>query len=117
MLPSQINAAELTTYDVDPEGQFARLPVRDRSGTAATLVLPTDCLTQLLMSLPAMVQKALRNRHGDDSMRLAHPIESFNIEAGEALASGARQYILTLCTSGGFAVSFSGSDTDLSSLV
>jgi hypothetical protein len=33
------------------------------------------------------------------------------------LASGARQYILTLCTSGGFAVSFSGSDTDLASLV
>jgi hypothetical protein len=117
MPPGQINAAELTTYDVDPEGQFVRLHLRDRSGNPGTLVLPTDCLTQLLMSLPSMVQKALRNRHGDDSLRLAHPLESFNVEAGEALASGARQYILTLCTSGGFAVSFSGSDTDLASLV
>jgi hypothetical protein len=117
MPPGQINAAELTTYDVDPEGQFVRLHLRDLSGTPRTLVLPTDCLTQLLMSLPGMVQKALRNRHGDDSLRLAHPLDSFNVEAGEALASGARQYILTLCTSGGFAVSFSGSDTDLASLV
>jgi hypothetical protein len=117
MLPSQINAAELTTYDVDPEGQFVRLHLRDRSGTPATLVLPTDCLTQLLMSLPGMVQKALRNRHGDDSLRLAHPLESFNIEAGEAPVSGARQYILTLSTVGGFAVSFSGSEHDLAALV
>jgi hypothetical protein len=117
MLPSQINAAELTTYDVDPKGQFVRLHLRDQHGIPGTLVLPTDCLTQLLMSLPGMVQKALRNRHGDDSLRLAHPLESFNVEAGEALASGARQYILTLCTSGGFAVSFSGSDHDLASLV
>jgi hypothetical protein len=117
MLPSQINAAELTTYDVDPEGQFVRLHLRDLSGKPRTLVLPTDCLTQLLMSLPGMVQKALRNRHGDDSLRVAHPLDSFNVEAGEALASGARQYILTLCTSGGFAVSFSGSDTALASLV
>jgi hypothetical protein len=117
MPQSQINAAELTTYDVDPEGQFVRLHLRDQSGKPGTLVLPTDCLTQLLMSLPAMVQKALRNRHGDDSLRLAHPLESFDVEAGEALASGSRQYILTLCTSGGFAVSFSGSDTDLASLV
>jgi hypothetical protein len=116
MLRSQINVAELTTYDVDPEGQFVRLHLRDRSGNPGTLVLPTDSLTQLLMSLPEMVQKALRNRHGDDSLRLAHPLESFNVEAGEASASGSRQYILTLSTSGGFAVSFSGSATDLASL-
>jgi hypothetical protein len=68
------------------------------------------------MSLPGMVQKALRNRHGDDSLRLAHPLDGFDVEAGEASASGKRQYILTLRTSGGFAVSFSGSDTDLASV-
>ena len=113
---SQINATELTTYDVDPEGRFVRLHFRDEHGTPGTVVLPTECLTQLLMSLPGMVLKALRNRHGDDSLRLAHPLDSFNLEAGEASASGERQYILTLSTSGGFAVSFSGSDTDLASL-
>lgn len=116
-MPSgQIDAAELTTYDVDPQGEFVRLHLKDRNGQAATVVLPTDCLTQLLMSLPGMVQKALRNRHGDDSMRLAHPLESFNVEVGETPASGTPQYILTLCTAGGFAVSFSGSGSDFASL-
>jgi hypothetical protein len=114
--PSQINAVELMTYDVDPDGQFVRLHVRDREGELATLVLPTECLTQLLMSLPGMVQKALQNRHGDDSLRLAHPLESFTVELGETSPSGTRQYILTLSTAGGFAVSFSGSSSDLASL-
>ena len=116
MPPSEIDAAELTTYDVDPEGQFVRLHLKDQNGQTGVVVLPTNCLTQLLMSLPGMVQKALRNRYGDDSLRLAHPLESFNVELGETSASGDRQYILTLSTSGGFAVSFSGSDSDLASL-
>ena len=116
MPSSRIDAAELTTYDVDPQGEFVRLHLKDHSGQTGTVVLPTDCLTQLLMSLPGMVQKALRNRHGDDSLRLAHPLEGFNVEVGEASASGTPQYILTLSTSGGFAVSFSGSDSDLASL-
>ncbi len=113
---SQIDAAELTTYDVDPEGEFVRLHLEDHNGQVATVVLPTQCLTQLLMSLPDMVQKALRNRHGDDSLRLAHPLESFNVELGEPSPAGTPQYILTLATSGGFAVSFSGSHSDLASL-
>jgi hypothetical protein len=116
MPPTEIDAAELTTYDVDPEGQFVRLHLKDHSGQAGTLVLPTDCVTQLMMSLPGMVQKALRNLQGDDSLRLAHPLESFNVEAGETSTTGTRQYILTLATAGGFAVSFSGSETDLASL-
>ena len=88
MPSSQIDAAELTTYDVDPQGNFVRLHLRDHNGQTGTVVLPTDCLTQLLMSLPGMVQKALRNRHGDDSLRLAHPLESFDVEVGETSASG-----------------------------
>ena len=116
MASIQIDGAELTTYDVDTNGEFARLHLKDRSGQACTLVLPTESLTQLLMSLPGMVQKALRNRHGDDSLRLAHPLEGYNVEVGETSTTGDRQYILTLSTSGGFAVSFSGSSSDMASL-
>jgi hypothetical protein len=45
-----------------------------------------------------------------------HRLESFNVELGETSAAGTPQYILTLGTSGGFSVSFSGSHSDLSSL-
>jgi hypothetical protein len=114
---SSIHGGEdVKTYDVDPEGEFVRLHLEDHDGQVGTVVLPTECLTQLLMSLPGMVQKALRNRHGDDSLRLAHPLESFNVELGEPSPTGTPQYILTLATSGGFAVSFSGSHSDLTSL-
>jgi hypothetical protein len=116
MPPSQIDASELTTYDVDPQGEFVRLHLKDLCGQPGMVVLPTECLTQLLMSLPGMVQKALRNRHGDESLRLAHPLETFNVELGETSSTGTPQYILTLGTSGGFSVSFSGSQADMTSL-
>ena len=109
MSVSQIEAASLTTFEVDADGSSVRLYVRDRGGRPACLVLPTACVNQLLMSLPRMVQTALRNAHGDDSLRVAHPIESYRIELGEPSAAGVPQFILTLETSGGFAVSFAAS--------
>ncbi len=106
MNSSQIDAASLTTFDVDPDGARVRIHLRDNSGSPASLVLPTACLNQLLMSLPRMVEAALRNGHGDDSLRVVHPLDRYKIELGESTADGTQQYILTLETGGGFAVSF-----------
>jgi hypothetical protein len=97
----------LTTFDVDPEGHFARLHVRDQSGLPATLKLPTACLTQLLMTLPTMVQMALKNLHGDDSLRLVHSLDHYSLELGQPDGSGNPQFILTLQTGTEFRVSFS----------
>lgn len=102
----QIDATALTTFDIDPSGTYARLHVRDRSGQPATLKLPTDCLNQLLMTLPSMVQTALRNSHGDDSLRLVHSLDHFSLELGQPDADGRQQFILTLQTGNGFGVSF-----------
>jgi hypothetical protein len=55
---NQIEASALTTFQVDPDGAHVRLHVRDRSGSPASVVLPIDCLNQLMMTLPAMVQTA-----------------------------------------------------------
>jgi hypothetical protein len=62
------------------------------------------------------VQTALRNSHGDDSLRLVHPLDHFRLELGEATPGGAVQFILTLETDSGFGVSFAASEELLACL-
>ena len=112
----QIDAAELTTFDVEADGQSVRINVRDHAGRPAALSLPADCLTQLLMALPKMMQKALHNRYRDPSLRVTYPLESFNVELGNASTSASQQFILTLGTPGGFSVSFSASSAEMAHL-
>ncbi|HEV7714562.1 MAG TPA: hypothetical protein VGO53_03140 [Steroidobacteraceae bacterium] len=116
MIANEIDAAALTTFDVDPDGTNVRIHVRDRSGSPASLVLPAACVNQLLMTLPRMVQTALRNSHGDDSLRLVHPLNQFRLELGEASPGGMAQFILTLETGSGFGVSFAASEELLACL-
>ena len=115
-MTSQIDAVALTTFDVAPDGSQVRLHVQDRTGAPATLVLPSTCVNQLLMTLPRMVQTALRASHGDDSLRLVYPLEHFTLEMGEIDAQGERQFILTLKTGGGFSVAFSAAAQSLACL-
>lgn len=112
----QITAAELTTLDVEPGGQSVRMNMRDSDGQPAAVVWPFQCLTQLLMTLPSIIQRALRQQHGDASLRLVHELKGYSIELGEESAAGVRQLIVTLATNGGFYVSFSMSETELTSM-
>lgn len=116
MMAREIHASALTTFDIAPDGAKVRLHVRDGAGLPATLVLPTDCLSQLLMTLPRMVQAALRASHGDASLRLVHPLAGFRFEAGEADAAGRQQFILTLETGDGFSVAFCAPEPLLASV-
>jgi hypothetical protein len=104
-----IDASALTTFTVDPDGARARLNVRDQDDAPATLVLPLESLSQLLMTIPRMICQALQNGHGDESLRLVYPLEGYKLELGEVDWNGAQRFILTLETTGGFAVSFAGS--------
>lgn len=113
---TSIAATELTSFDVDPEGKYVRLHMLDAEGKAHMLGIPTDGLMTLMMTLPDMVRRALRNRYGDESLRLVHALEDFKVELGEPGADGHRQFILTLATHGGFEVSFSATQASLDSL-
>ena len=107
---NEIDAAQLTTFEVALDGSQVRLNVCDRTGEPAALILPAACVNQLLMTLPRMVETALRNSHGDDSLRFVHPIESFSLELAEPKAGGEPQVILTIATGGGFKASFGASE-------
>lgn len=103
---NRILADGLTTFGIAPDGERVSLNVRDHDGTEAALELPTLCLNQMLMTLPRIIQTALRKARNDPSLRLVHALETYTLELGTPDAAGERRLILTLRTSGGFAVSF-----------
>jgi len=72
-------------------------------GQAACLILPIHCIQQLLMTLPRAASKAMRAKHGDDTLRLVFPLGNWKLEH----VAGARELILTLNTPDGFEVAFS----------
>lgn len=112
----QIEAAALTTFEVDPDGARVRLNVLDCNGSPAALVLPVEALNELLMTIPRMITLALQKGHEDESLRVAYPLEQFSLELAHEGRDGLQQFMLTLETKGGFAVSFVGSADRLVSL-
>jgi hypothetical protein len=55
------------------------------------------------MTLPGVIDKALRTRSRDQSLRYAYPLASWAVEQSSDLTRG----IVTLRTAGGFGVCFS----------
>jgi len=104
--PKAVKVAFFTTFGVDAGGVCAELNGRDVCGEPVRFVLPTACLTQLLMTLPAMLQQALQKRSGDDSKRVVYPLDHWRLERGERGPAGEQLYILTVGTEDEFKVSF-----------
>lgn len=102
---TRIDSVALTTFEISPDGERVQLNVRTAAGDEAALVLPTLCVNQLLMTLPSIIESALRKSRGNASLRLAHPLERFSIELADRKGDEAT-YILTLHTERDFRVSF-----------
>ena len=102
-LAADIEAAELSTFEIASDGSRCRMHVVDTRGRPASIDLPSHCLTKLIMTLPRMATAALRAEHRDDSLRIVYPVERMRLE--QAATEGT--LILTLATPDGFEVSFS----------
>ena len=98
-----IEVQTLTTYKVDPEGESVDLGIKDTSGNTATLRMKISELGNLVMTLPSVIEAALRRRYRDASLRYTYPMKSWEVEA----ASDPAHLIVTLRTEDGFGVSFS----------
>lgn len=102
----------LTTFDISPDGDRFCMNFTDQSGSIAGLSLPSECLIQLIMTLPEMASKALKVRYRDDTLRIVYPLGTFRMEA----SSMQEIIILTLATQDGFKVSFGLTDGNLKEL-
>jgi hypothetical protein len=87
---------------VDPDGQGVRLNVTDAEGKPTTLLLSLDQLGSLAMTLPSLMERALKQRHRDDSLRYVYPLGSWTVE----LSATGEVRILSLATPDGFKASF-----------
>jgi hypothetical protein len=111
-MPNTIDVASLTTCLVPHHGTHIHLNFDDIDGRSATLVLPTPCVHQLLMTLPHLLSTALRVQHADASARAVFPLDEWRLEA----AAGTSDLILTMKTPDGFEVAFSLSTATLARL-
>lgn len=97
-----IDALELTSFDVLPDGSRIRIHACDSVGERASISMPTSCLNKLMMTLPAMLRMALQKQFNDSSLRLVHELRECQVEQ----MAGTDGFILTLKTPDGFEVSF-----------
>jgi hypothetical protein len=111
-MSKDIEAAALTDFEIASDGTGVRMNLRDSEGQAASLTLPSECINQLLMTLPSMARLALRARYGDGTLRIVYPIGQWTIER----AGGHRAVVVTFGTPDGFEVSFSLSRDQCESL-
>jgi hypothetical protein len=108
----EIVGRALTTYQVDPAGDSFRLNVEDVDGRPASVVLPVDCLRSPLMTLPGLIEQALKARYSDDTLKVVYPVGDWSLQA----AAGGDRLILTLATPDDFKVSFALTEDDAESL-
>jgi hypothetical protein len=99
----QINTQSLTTCEVAADGGVISLGFVDSTGNPATILLTLNQVGALAMTLPGLIDKALRTRFGDQSLRYAYPLESWVVEQ----SSDPLQAMITLRTVDGFSVCFS----------
>jgi hypothetical protein len=99
---AQIDGNALAGLELADDGSQVRIRVTDSMGMPAYLILPADCIQQLMMALPAAANQVLQLRYKDDSLRIVYPAHRLAIE----LCSDRRAHIVTLETPDGFRVSF-----------
>jgi hypothetical protein len=99
----EIDTQSLTTCEVAADGGAISLGFVDSTGNPATIRLSLNDVGALAMTLPALIDKALQTRFGDQSLRYAYPLESWIVEQ----SSDPSQGMVTLKTVDGFSVCFS----------
>lgn len=97
-----IRANRLTTFSVAADGASVSIGVADESGAPGALVLPSECLQALVMTLPEMAVQTLRRKHDDPNLRLVFPVENWAVET----STEPRRLIVTFATADGFRASF-----------
>lgn len=99
----EITVKALTTCDVAPDGGAISLGFEDTTGKPAAVQVSLNQVGALIMMLPGLLERALKARYGDQSLRYAYPLASWVLEQ----STDTSQRIITLETEDGFKVRFS----------
>ncbi len=99
----EIKVEELTTYSIACDGSSVVLRLTDQTGQPVALTFDIQVLGTLAMTLPTLIEAALRRQYRDASFRYTHPIGDWSIEQ----SNEPTKLIVTMKTKDGFGVSFS----------
>jgi hypothetical protein len=98
----KITLNELTTCGVQPGGEVLELNFVDAAGAPVCLQVPFDHAQAIAMTLPRLLDVALKQVTGNPQARYVFPLGRWSIET----ASDDNCLITTLSTEDGFEVSF-----------
>jgi len=96
-----IISSGLTTCDATEDGQIIRLDFLDEAGEPVSVAFPFRQAAGVMMTLPRLLSKALRQQTRDDTSRYVFSLGRWSIESSEEPC-----LIMTLATDDGFEVSF-----------
>ena len=99
----EIKVRQLTTCEVASDGGAISLGFEDVSGNPAAVSVSLNQVGALIMTLPGLLEAALKARYGDQSLRYAYPLASWVLEQ----STDTTRRIITLETEDGFKVRFS----------
>ncbi|WP_088344616.1 MULTISPECIES: hypothetical protein [Rhodomicrobium] len=102
MTQKDITGEKLVALEISADGCRLRMGFTQPDGDLGTLNFPVECLQSLILTLPQLMEQALRLRYRDESLRLVYPAQTLRIEQ----ASDGTTFIVTMETSDGFSVSF-----------
>jgi hypothetical protein len=100
--PATIRSSRLTTCRITEDGADVGLEFIDQSGKVVAVELSLDQAEVVVMTLPRLLSRAVRQQTGDDEAR-------YVFHLGEWVIEGAKEHsclIATLKTENGFEVSF-----------
>lgn len=102
MTETTIDSRALTTCAVAPDGKTISLGFTGASGQPVAVRVPLEQAGALAMTLPTLIEQALRRQFRDDSLRFTFPLGSWTVEQSPDPGTN----IVTLRTPDGFGVCF-----------
>ncbi len=76
----EIKVRQLTTCEVAADGGAISLGFEDVAGNPAAVSVSLNQVGALIMTLPGLLEAALKARYGDQSLRYAYPLASWVLE-------------------------------------
>jgi hypothetical protein len=98
----QVDVNALLDYEVAADGSHVRLKLANDLGNQVNVTLPIECLKQLVLSLPVILEQTLRALHQNPALRLVHTVKLWTVER----ASDQKNLILSFRTPDHFSISF-----------
>jgi hypothetical protein len=98
----KIGVQTLSTYNVDTKGDTITLDLLDEAHQKFTLQMSVDQVGMLVMTLPSLIEIALKRRFRDTTFRYSYAAGACAVEQ----AADPNALIMTMRTTDGFGLSF-----------